>query len=80
MGNAPFEAFSRRDGHLYVEDLQVADIVSQVGTPVYLYSGGELLRAYAALDEAFHASPHLICYSIKANMNLAVVMRVWSRK
>ena len=73
MGNAPFEAFSRRDGHLYVEHLQVAEIVSQVGTPVYLYSAGELLRAYTALDEAFGASRHLICYSIKANMNLAVV-------
>jgi diaminopimelate decarboxylase len=73
MSNAPFEAFPRRAGHLCVEDRPVAEIVSQVGTPVYLYSTGALLHAYDRLAEAFSACPHLICYAIKANMNLAVV-------
>jgi len=73
MSDAPFEAFPRRDGHLYVEELPVAEITAQVGTPLYLYSAGALLHAYDGLDQAFADRPHLICYSIKANMNLAVV-------
>ncbi len=73
MSDAHFEAFPRRDGCLYAEGLPVADIAAQVGTPVYLYSAGALLHAYDGIDEAFAGCPHLICYSIKANMNLAVV-------
>ena len=73
MSDAHFEAFPRRDGCLYAEGLPVADIAAQVGTPVYLYSAGALLHAYDGIDEAFAGRPHLICYSIKANMNLAVV-------
>ncbi len=73
MSDAHFEAFPRRDGCLYAEGLPVADIAAQVGTPVYLYSAGALLHAYDGINEAFAGRPHLICYSIKANMNLAVV-------
>ncbi|MEE2674083.1 MAG: diaminopimelate decarboxylase [Myxococcota bacterium] len=73
MSDAHFEAFPRRDGHLYVEELSVAEIAARVGTPVYLYSAGALAHAYDGIDAAFAGHPHLICYSIKANMNLAVV-------
>ena len=73
MSDAHFEAFPRRDGCLYAEGLPVADIAAQVGTPVYLYSAGALLHADDGINEAFAGRPHLICYSIKANMNLAVV-------
>ena len=73
MSDAHFEAFPRRDGCLYAEGLPVADIAAQVGTPVYLYSAGALLHAYDGIDEAFAGRPPLICYSITATMNLAVV-------
>ena len=73
MSDARFEAFPRRDGNLYVEDLPVAEIATQVGTPVYLYSAAALIHAYDGMAEAFAGRPHLICYAIKANMNLAVV-------
>ncbi len=67
------EAFERRDGWLYVEDVPLARIADEVGTPVYVYSAGALRSAYDALDSAFAGTPHLLCYATKANMNLAVV-------
>ena len=73
MSDARFEAFPRRDGHLHAEGVPVAEIAAQVGTPVYLYSAGALIHAYDEMAEAFAGRPHLICYAIKANMNLAVV-------
>ena len=66
-------AFERREGELFVEDVPVETIALDVGTPVYIYSASALADAYAALDRAFAESPHLICYSVKSNMNLAVV-------
>lgn len=73
MSDAPFEAFPRRDGNLCVEGVPVAEIVARVGTPAYLYSAGALEAAHDALAKAFAGSRHLVCYAIKANMNLAVV-------
>ena len=71
--HAALSAFSRRDGRLHAEDVAVESIALQVGTPAFIYSGGALAEAYDGLDRAFASTPHLICYSIKSNMNLAVV-------
>ncbi len=79
MSNPPFEAFPRRDGNLHVEDVPVAEIAAQTGTPVYLYSAGALEAAHDALAAAFAGRPHVICYAIKANMNLAVVSTLVKR-
>ncbi|MBW2712587.1 MAG: diaminopimelate decarboxylase [Deltaproteobacteria bacterium] len=65
--------FNRRDGELYVEDLSVAEIARQEGTPVFIYSQTALRVAFEALDKAFSAVPHTVCFAIKSNMNLAVV-------
>ena len=73
MSDAPFEAFPRRDGHLHVEDVSVAEITAAVGTPAYIYSAGALAVAHDALADSFAGHRYLICYAIKANMNLAVV-------
>ncbi len=70
---ATFEAFPRRDGQLHVEQVPVADIAEAVGTPAYLYSAGALEAAHDGLAGAFAGRPALLCYAIKANMNLAVV-------
>lgn len=51
----------------------MARIASEVGTPVYIYSHATLTRHYQALDEAFAGVPHLICFALKANANLAVL-------
>ena len=65
--------FQYRQGELCAEDVPVARIVEQVGTPVYLYSLATLRRHYRVFDEAFARIKHLVCFSIKANSNLAVL-------
>ena len=67
------DSFQRTDGWLHAEDVPVARIADEVGTPVYIYSASALAEAYDALDASFEGVRHTICYAIKANMNLAVV-------
>jgi diaminopimelate decarboxylase len=67
------EAFPRIGGQLHAEGVAIEQIVASVGSPVYIYSASKLAEQYDALDAAFAGTPHVICYSIKANMNLAVV-------
>lgn len=65
--------FEYKGNELYAEDTAVRDIVAKVGSPVYIYSQATLERHYKAFDDAFAAMPHTICYSVKANSNLAVL-------
>ena len=65
--------FRYLDGELYCEDMPLHRIADEVGTPVYVYSRRTLREHYRRLDEAFSHLPHLICYSVKANSNLAVL-------
>ncbi len=65
--------FNYRDGELYAEDLPVADIADRYGTPAYVYSRATLERHYRAYDDALEGRPHLVCYAVKANSNLAVL-------
>jgi diaminopimelate decarboxylase len=65
--------FHRRGNDLYCEEVPVARIASEVGTPVYIYSHATLTRHFRVFDEAFGAMPHLICFAMKANANLAVL-------
>jgi len=65
--------FNYRDGELHAEDLPVADIADRFGTPAYVYSRATLERHYRAYDDALAGRPHLVCYAVKANSNLAVL-------
>ncbi|PPD34895.1 MAG: diaminopimelate decarboxylase [Methylomonas sp.] len=65
--------FNYRNGELYAEDVAVQDIVYHYGSPCYIYSRATLERHWLAFDQAFGAAPHLICYAVKANSNLAVL-------
>ncbi|MDP4548163.1 diaminopimelate decarboxylase [Marinobacter sp. MDS2] len=65
--------FNYRDGELYAENLPVAQIAEQFGTPAYVYSRATLERHYRAYDDALSNRPHLVCYAVKANSNLAVL-------
>jgi diaminopimelate decarboxylase len=64
---------SRRDGLLHVEDVALDQVAEQHGTPCYVYSNAALATAFRAYDQAFAAQPHLICYAVKANANLALL-------
>ncbi len=65
--------FEYKKGELYCERVPVSRIAQQVGTPFYLYSYRTLVRHYKVFDEAFDRIPHLVCYSMKANSNLALI-------
>lgn len=65
--------FDYRNGQLYAEDVPVAEIAERFGTPAYVYSRAALERHYRAYDDALAGRPHLVCYAVKANSNLAVL-------
>ncbi|MBI3327823.1 MAG: diaminopimelate decarboxylase, partial [Nitrospinae bacterium] len=65
--------FAYRGGALHCEDTPIAEIARAVGTPCYVYSHQLLLDGYHALAQAFAGLPHLICYAMKANSNLAIL-------
>lgn len=67
------EVLTRRNGALYLEDVAIARLAEEFGTPVYVYSRTALRERAVRFKTAFGATPHLIAYSIKSNMNLAVV-------
>lgn len=65
--------FSYRDGALHAEDVPLADIAAEVGTPCYVYSSATITRHYQVLERAFAGTRNLICYALKANSNQAVI-------
>ncbi len=65
--------FEYRGGQLFAEDIAVADIAQQYGTPCYVYSRATLERHWHAFNDAFVDHPHLICFAVKANSNLGVL-------
>lgn len=66
-------AFTRKNGSLHVEDVPVARVAAEVGTPCYVYSRAALRESYRAYARGFGAARHLVCYSVKACSNLAVL-------
>lgn len=65
--------FNYKKGELYCEDVPLRRIGEEVGTPCYVYSYSTLIRHYRVMDEAFSSFPHLICFAVKANSNLALL-------
>jgi diaminopimelate decarboxylase len=65
--------FGYRGDRLFAEDVATADIAARYGTPCYIYSRAALERQWRAFDAALGAHPHLVCYAVKANPNLAVL-------
>jgi diaminopimelate decarboxylase len=65
--------FLYRNGALHAEDVPIADIAAQVGTPFYVYSAATLTRHYHLFTEALSPLPHLVCFAIKSLSNVAVL-------
>ncbi|MBN1930024.1 MAG: diaminopimelate decarboxylase [Desulfobacterales bacterium] len=65
--------FKYRNNELYCEDVPVQRIAENVGTPFYLYSHATLKRHFLIFNQAFQGLNRLVCYSAKANTNLAVL-------
>jgi diaminopimelate decarboxylase len=66
--------FAYRDGALHAEDVPLAEIAREVGTPFYCYSSATIERHFEVFRAAFADRPALICYAMKANSNQAVLM------
>ena len=65
--------FLYQQNALHAEGCQVADLAQTYGTPLYIYSRATLERHWHAFNNAVADHPHLICYAVKANSNLAVL-------
>lgn len=66
-------SFEHRNGSLHAEDVSVSAIADRIDTPFYLYSHEALADNFRAFDGAFNGMPHLTCFAVKANSNLAVL-------
>ncbi len=65
--------FQYRNGELFAENVPVSQIAAQYGSPCYIYSRAALEQHYLAYDEALGDFPHLVCFAVKSNSNLAVL-------
>lgn len=65
--------FKYKNTQFYCEQVRIADIADKVSTPFYLYSYSTLLGHFHKLEKAFRALSPVICYSMKANSNLAIL-------
>ena len=65
--------FNYTSGVLHAEDVSLIDVAEQHGTPAYVYSRATIERHWHAFNNALGDHPHLICYAVKANSNIAVI-------
>lgn len=66
-------AFAYRHGALFAEDVDLAAVAAEVGTPAYVYSSAGLVANYRAYVDALAGLPIAVCFAAKANSNLAVL-------
>ncbi|MFC0709508.1 diaminopimelate decarboxylase [Azorhizophilus paspali] len=67
------EPFIYRDGTLFAEGVALSAIAAHFGTPTYVYSRAHIEERYRAYADALAGMPHLVCFAVKANSNLAVL-------
>jgi len=60
-------------GELHAEGVPLAAVAERFGTPCFVYSRAAIESGYREFDAAFAGQPHLVCYAVKANSNLAVL-------
>jgi len=65
--------FSRNNKNLFIEEISLSEIAEKYGTPCYVYSKAQLQNNWTAYSNAFKKGRHLICFSVKANSNLAIL-------
>jgi diaminopimelate decarboxylase len=65
--------FQRKRGVLHAESIPLEELADAYGTPLYVYSTATLERHWGVLEKALAGLPHLVCYAMKANSNLAVL-------
>ena len=68
----PTLGFNYREDDLHCEDVSLAAIAEQAGTPSYVYSGSAILSNYRAYDRSLQDIPHEVHYAVKANSSLGI--------
>ena len=66
-------AFNFQNNCLYAESLLVKDLMKSYGSPLYIYSKSQIEFNWNLFKKSFGDHPHLICYAVKANSNIAVL-------
>jgi len=66
------DSFQYRDGRLFCENIDLAELASKVGTPAYIYSRATLEGHYDRIAKAFAELDPIICYSIKSCGNIHI--------
>ncbi|WP_371370403.1 diaminopimelate decarboxylase [Pseudomonas sp. QL9] len=67
------EAFNVRGGQLFAEEVALSAVAERFGTPTYVYSRSHIEQQYRSYTDALQGLPHLVCFAVKANSNLAVL-------
>ena len=65
--------FQYKNNQLMAENLPVKQLAEQFGTPLYVYSRATLERHWHAFNKAFGEHPHLVCFAVKSNPNIAIL-------
>ncbi|MGY6773065.1 diaminopimelate decarboxylase [Gallibacterium sp. ZY190522] len=65
--------FNYKNDQLMAEEISVQQLAQQFGTPLYVYSRATLERHWHAFDSALQGHPHLICFAVKSNPNIALL-------
>lgn len=65
--------FQYKNNQLMAENLPVKQLAEQFGTPLYVYSRATLERHWNAFNNAFGEHPHLVCFAVKSNPNIAIL-------
>lgn len=67
------QPFQYKNQTLFAEGVSLEKLAEDFGTPLYVYSRTELEQRWKAFDQAFGNQPHLVCYAVKTNSNIAVL-------
>ena len=67
------DGFPYREGQFYCEEVPLAQLAEEFGTPLWVYSKNELVGRFRELEQAFEPVKPVICYSVKANSNLSIL-------
>ena len=67
------EDFSYVRGELYAEQISINGLAEEYGTPLYIYSHAALTRQFSSFSNAFASIPHLVCFAMKSNSNIAIL-------
>jgi len=65
--------FHYQDHTLRCDGVALDALAEQHGTPLYVYSAGQIRHRFSLFQQAFTGRPATVCYAVKANSSLAIL-------